>query len=69
MLHFILLYLLVSLDICLTLDGTLPQASQSVAEMIASELQTILVRLLGKSLVSTIRHFNLNKVTLCSKYK
>lgn len=48
-----------SLHILLTLDQALPQTSQEMSASIKTELQSILVTLLGRSHVSRIRRFNL----------
>lgn len=48
-----------SLHILLTLDQALPQASQEMSANIETQLQSILVTLLGRSHVSRIRRFEL----------
>ena len=47
-----------SLHILLTLDQALPQTSQEMIANIETQLQSILVTLLGKSHISRIRRFN-----------
>ena len=47
-----------SLHILLTLDQALPPTSQEMSANIETQLQSILVTMLGKSHVSRIRRFN-----------
>ncbi|XP_068702229.1 VWFA and cache domain-containing protein 1-like isoform X1 [Montipora foliosa] len=52
------------LVITLTMDSIFPLISREMHSRVKSELQSILVRLLRKSLVTLIRHFSVNKTSI-----
>lgn len=58
-----------SLHILLTLDQALPKTSQELSANIETQLQSILVTMLGRSHVSRIRRFNFyNEVKMTETY-
>ena len=58
-----------SLHILLTLDQALPQTSQEMSANLKTQLQSILVTLLGRSHVSGIRRFSLSNEVKMTEVK